>query len=53
MKIFTTKGRRVKRKPSQYERFITIHVQLGKTPKEARIEWKLLTTILQVKYEQA
>ena len=52
MKIFTTNGRRIKRQSSQYERFITIHIELGKTRKEARMEWKLLNAIIQVKYAQ-
>jgi hypothetical protein len=49
MKIFRTKGRKIKKAPSQYDRFITIHIELGKSPKDARTEWKLLNAIIKVK----
>jgi hypothetical protein len=49
MKIFTTKGRRVKRTESKYERFITIQIELGMSPKDARNDWKLLNISIKQK----
>ena len=47
-KVFTTSGRRIKRTPSSYERFIQAHIQLGKDFKSAYNEWKLLNARIQI-----
>lgn len=51
MKIFTTKGRKVIRKPSQFDRYVTIQIELGLTKYDAIKEWKLLTAIIKIKSE--
>jgi len=47
-KVFTTSGRRIKRSPSSYEKFINAHIQLGKDFKSAYNEWKLLNARIQI-----
>lgn len=51
MKVFTTRGRKVLRQPSKYERFIEIHIQLGMTAKDARYEWRFFMARMNYKMQ--
>lgn len=49
MKVYTCTGRKVKIQPSTYDRFIKIHIELGKSFKEARYEWRFFILKLAAK----
>jgi hypothetical protein len=49
MKVYTHTGRKIKKVPSQYDRFIELHIKLGADLKTARTEWKLLTAKITIK----
>lgn len=49
MKVYTTKGRRIKHIVSQYDRFIKINIELGTPIKDAIRKWQFLNQSIEAK----